>query len=106
MRPGLAGTGGHKRTPKEETSLTTASLRRMVRDHRTGEVHIPHETVAILGITKNLGRTLFKVKWQAGGDSVLLADDLAGCLPTETADTGSLSSLRAEKAHTKPAFRA
>jgi hypothetical protein len=70
-----------------------ASLERMVRDHRTGEVHLPHEPVAILGITKNLGRTLFKVKWQGGGESVLLVDDLAGFQPTDPADTGSLSGL-------------
>jgi hypothetical protein len=73
--------------------LTTASLGRMVRDHRTGEVHLPHEPVAILGITKNLGRTLFKVKWQAGGESILLIDDLAGSPPTEPVDTGSLAGL-------------
>ena len=72
----------------------------MVRDHRTGEVHIPHEPVAILGITKNLGRTLFKVKWQAGGESVLLADDLAEFPPAETANTGSPSDLTGETAHT------
>jgi hypothetical protein len=66
--------------------LTTASLGRMVRDHRTGEVHIPHEPVAILGITMNLGRTLFKVKWQAGGESILLADDFAEYPPAQTAD--------------------
>lgn len=85
--------------------MTTASLGRIVRDHRTGEVHIPHETVAILAITKNLGRTLFKVKWQAGGESVLLADDLAELPPTETANTGSLSGLQGGNSAHQPAFR-
>jgi len=56
--------------------MTTASLARIVRDHRTGEVHLPHEPVAVLGITENLGRTLIKIKWQAGGESILLADDI------------------------------
>ncbi len=84
--------------------MTTVSLGRVVRDHRTGEVHRPHETVAILGITKNLGRTLFKVKWQAGGESVLLADDLAELPPTETANTGSLSGLQGATAPTNQPF--
>ena len=84
--------------------MTTASLRRMVRDHRTGAVRVPHEPVAIPGVTKNLGRTLFKVKWQAGGESVLLADDLAGLPPAETVDTGSLSRLRVEMARTNQRF--
>ena len=48
----------------------------MVRDRRTGEVHQPHETVAVLQTMQNLGRTLFKIKWETGGESILLADDL------------------------------
>jgi len=56
--------------------VTTASLSRMVRDQRTGEVHLPHEPVAVVGIMENLGRTLIKVKWQTGGESVLLRDDI------------------------------
>ena len=39
---------------REETSLTMASVGRMVRDHRTGEVHIRHEPAAIRGVTRNL----------------------------------------------------
>ena len=84
--------------------MTTVSLGRVVRDHRTGEVHRPHETVAILGITENLGRTLFKVRWQAGGESVLLADDLAQLPPTETAKPGSPSGLQGETAPTNQRF--
>ncbi len=47
--------------------MTQATLSRMVRDHRTGQVHLPHEPVAILGVRQNLGRTLIKIKWPAGG---------------------------------------
>jgi hypothetical protein len=54
----------------------TATLQRMVRDPRTGEVHVPHETFSIIGTMENLGRTLIKIKWQAGGESVLLPDDV------------------------------
>jgi hypothetical protein len=39
-------------------------------------VHMPHELVTVLGITQNLGRTLIKVKWPAGGESILLNDDI------------------------------
>jgi len=59
-----------------DNPMTTASLARMVRDHRTGEVHRPHEPVAVLQSMQNLGRTLFKIKWETGGESILLADDL------------------------------
>ncbi len=55
----------------------TATLQRMVRDPRTGEVHMPHESLSIIRTMENLGRTLIKIKWQAGGgESVLLPDDL------------------------------
>jgi hypothetical protein len=56
-----------------------ATLSRMVRDHRTGQVHMPHEPVAVLGVMQNLGRTLIKIKWPAGGESVLLPDDIEAC---------------------------
>jgi hypothetical protein len=55
----------------------TTTLQRMVRDPRTGEVHMPHESLSIIRTMENLGRTLIKIKWQAGGESVLLPDDLA-----------------------------
>jgi hypothetical protein len=61
---------------QEDNPMTTASLARMVRDHRTGEVHLPHETVAVLQTMQNLGRALFKIKWETGGESMLVADDL------------------------------
>jgi hypothetical protein len=36
----------------------TASLQSMVRDPRTGEVHMPHEPLSIIRTMKNLGRTV------------------------------------------------
>ena len=66
---GLAG------GPKRRTEMT-ATLQRMVRDPRTGEVHLPHEPLSIIRTMENLGRTLIKIKWQAGGESVLLPDDI------------------------------
>jgi hypothetical protein len=56
--------------------VNTATLSRMIRDHRTGQVHLPHEVVMVLGMSENLGRTLIKVKWPTGGESVLLTDDI------------------------------
>ncbi len=54
----------------------TATLQRMVRDPRTGEVHMPHEPLSIVRTMENLGRTLIKIRWQAGGESVLVPDDI------------------------------
>jgi hypothetical protein len=56
--------------------VNTATLSRLIRDHRTGQVHLPHEMVMVLGLSENLGRTLIKVKWPTGGESVLLPDDI------------------------------
>ena len=56
--------------------MTMASLARMVRDQRTVQVHLPHEEVSVMRITENLGRTLFKIRWETGGESVLLVEDL------------------------------
>ncbi|HTT75000.1 MAG TPA: hypothetical protein VMF50_03380 [Candidatus Binataceae bacterium] len=54
----------------------TATLQRMVRDPRIGEVHMPHEPLSIIRIMENLGRTLIKIKWQTGDESVVLPDDI------------------------------
>ena len=54
----------------------TATLQRMVRDPRTGEVHMPHEPLSIVRTMENLGRALIKIRWQAGGESVLVPDDI------------------------------
>ncbi len=48
----------------------------MVRDPRTGEVHMPHKALSIIRTMENLDRTLIKIKWQAGAESVLLPDDI------------------------------
>jgi hypothetical protein len=54
----------------------TATLQRVVRDPRTGEVHMPPEPLSIVRTMVNLVRTLAKIKRQAGGESVLLPDDI------------------------------
>jgi hypothetical protein len=56
--------------------MTSATLAKMVRDPRSGEIHLPNETVAILAVMRNLNRTLLKVRWQSGGDCVVFPDDL------------------------------
>jgi hypothetical protein len=56
--------------------MSTATLKRMVRDPRTGEVHMPHEPVEIIRTVENLGRTLIEIRWRTGGESVLFPDDL------------------------------
>ena len=57
-------------------NMSTATLAKMVRDPRSGQVHLPNETVAILAVIKNLDRTLLKVRWQAGGDCLVFPDEL------------------------------
>jgi hypothetical protein len=54
----------------------------MVRDPRTGEVHMPHEPLLIIRTMENLGRTLIKIRWQAGGESLLLPDEVDQVLGT------------------------
>jgi hypothetical protein len=67
----------------------TATLLRIVRDPRTGEVHLPHEPLSIIRTMENLGRTLIKIKWQAGGESVLLPDDIDSYYTTTDASRNS-----------------
>jgi hypothetical protein len=67
----------------------TATLLRMVRDPRSGEVHVPHEPLSIIRTMENLGRTLIKIKWQAGGESVLLPDDIDSYYTTADASRNS-----------------
>jgi hypothetical protein len=56
--------------------MTTTTLVKVVRDPRSGEVHLPKEQVAIMSVMRNLDRTLLKVRWQAGGDCVVFPEDL------------------------------
>ncbi len=61
---------------RSATTRTTATLRKLVRDPRTGEVHVPAERVQILEVMRNLDRTLLRVKWQRGGDCVVFPEDI------------------------------
>jgi hypothetical protein len=56
--------------------MQTTTLVRIVRDPRSGEVHVPNERVSILAITQNLDRTLLRVRWEGGGDCVIFPDDV------------------------------
>jgi hypothetical protein len=56
--------------------MTTATLMRVVRDPRSGEVHLPKEQVAIMSVMRDLDRALLKVRWQAGSDCVVFLEDL------------------------------
>jgi hypothetical protein len=59
-----------------KTTMTTATLLKVVRDPRSGEVHLPHEQVVIMSVMRNLDRKLFNVKWQFGGDCVVFPEDV------------------------------
>jgi hypothetical protein len=48
--------------------MNTATLAKWVRDPPSGEIHLPSEEVTIIGVMRNLDRTLMKVRWHAGGD--------------------------------------
>ena len=56
--------------------MTTATLAKVVRDPRSGEVHLPNEQVAIMSVIHNLDRTLLKVRWRAGGNCMVFPEDL------------------------------
>ena len=62
---------------RRTTMINTATLVKWVRDPRSGEVHLPSEEVTIIGVMRNLDRTLMKVRWQAGGDCVVFPEELA-----------------------------
>jgi hypothetical protein len=56
--------------------MAIATLIKLVRDPRSGEVHSPREHVTIMSVRHNLDRTLVKVRWQGGGDCVVFPEDL------------------------------
>lgn len=56
--------------------MNTATLAKSVRDPRSGEVHRPSEQVTIMSVLRNLDRTLLKVRWQAGGECMVFAEEL------------------------------
>jgi hypothetical protein len=57
--------------------VNTTTLVTLVRDPRSGEIHLPSEQVTVVGAIRNLDRTLMKVRWQAGGDCVVFPEELA-----------------------------
>jgi hypothetical protein len=61
----------------EKPMMNTAALATLVRDPRSGEVHLPREEVTIVSVIRNLDRTLMKVRWQAGGDCVVFPEELS-----------------------------
>jgi hypothetical protein len=61
--------------------MNTATLVKWVRDPRSGEVHLPNEEVTIMGVIRNMDRTLMKVRWQAGGDCVVFPEELQEVRP-------------------------
>jgi hypothetical protein len=67
--------------------MSTATLSRMVRDPRSGQVHLPNEQVLILAVMRNLDRELLKVRWQAGGDCMVFPDDLIEDQPTASSES-------------------
>ena len=62
---------------REKDHMNTATLVKSVRDPRSGEVHLPSEEVTVIGVIRNLDRTLMKVRWQAGGDCMVFPEELA-----------------------------
>ena len=74
--------------------MNTATLVQCVRDPRSGEVHLPSEEVTIIGVMRNLDRTLMKVRWQAGGDCVVFPEELAEMGQGLTRLTGWMGASR------------
>jgi hypothetical protein len=64
--------------------ISTAILAKWVRDPRSGEVHLPSEEVTIMGVMRNMDRTLMKVRWRAGGDCVVFPEELAEIRQSES----------------------
>jgi hypothetical protein len=63
--------------------MNTATLVTSVRDPRSGQVHRPSEEVTIMGVIRNMDRTLMKVRWQTGGDCVLFPEEIAEVGPAQ-----------------------
>ena len=61
--------------------MNTATLVKWVRDPRSGEVHLPIEEVTIMGVIRNVDRTLMKVRWQTGGECVVFPEELEEIRP-------------------------
>jgi hypothetical protein len=61
----------------ERSMVNTTTRVKWVRDSRSGEVHRPSEEVTVMAIIRNMGRTLVKVRWQAGGDCMVFPEEIA-----------------------------
>jgi hypothetical protein len=83
--------------------MEMATLAKWARDLRSGEVHLPSEGVTIMGVIRNLDRTLMKVRWQGGGDCVVFPEELAeirqGCGLTRL--TGWMGASRCRFGHSE-----
>ena len=75
-------------------TMNTATLVKWVRDPRSGEVHLPSEEVTVMAVIRNMGRTLVKVRWQAGGDCVVFPEELAEMGQGLTRLTGWMGASR------------
>jgi hypothetical protein len=53
-----------------------ATLAKWVRDPRTGGIHSRSEEVTIVSVTRNLDRTLMKVRWHDGGECMVFPDEV------------------------------
>jgi len=75
----------------EKSIVITAILAKWVRDPRSGELHHRSEEVTIMSVTRNLDRTLLKVRWQGGGECVVFPEEVENIVegirrPDEVAD--------------------
>lgn len=81
--------------------MQTVTLAKIVRDPRSGEIHVPNERVAILAVTQNFNRTLLKLRWRAGGDCVIFPEDLNKNSSASAGD-GSTGSSQSEPGIVSP----
>lgn len=56
--------------------MSKATLMRVVRNPRRGQIHLPNERFKVVEVMRNVDRSLLKVRWQAGGDRVIFPDEL------------------------------
>jgi hypothetical protein len=74
--PALADEACEGQIKRRKPMMNMATLTKWVRDPRSGQVHLPREEVTVMGVVRNLDRTLLKVRWQAGGECFLFAEEL------------------------------
>ena len=71
--------------------MTRATLVKLARDPRSGEVYLPNEEIAIMSVIRNLDRTLLKVRWQAGSSCVVFPYYLDGNRPRTECEPQSVA---------------